>query len=260
MNCGRMPIDADADNTSLDSVLGGKLVLRQPLHGHRFGHDAILLAAAANAHAGEQAVDLGAGVGAAGLALARRIKPLSVTLVEIDPALAALAQDNIARNGFAERVRAVCLDIAAPAAAFAAAGLMPGLADCVLMNPPFNPPHNPPPDHGRRMARVAANGGLRTWLRAAARLLKPSGTLTLIWRADGFNGVLTELAHGFGAVSVMPIHPKPATPAIRVLLRAAKKGSVALTLLPGLVLADADGKPSRAAEAVLRDGAALPFP
>ena len=56
--------------TSDDAVLGGRLRLRQPLRGHRVGHDAILLAAATAAQAGEHAVDLGAGVGAAGLALA----------------------------------------------------------------------------------------------------------------------------------------------------------------------------------------------
>ena len=60
-----MPAEAE---TSEDAVLGGRLVLRQPLRGHRFGHDAILLAAATAAQAGEQAIELGAGVGAAGLA------------------------------------------------------------------------------------------------------------------------------------------------------------------------------------------------
>ncbi len=119
------PAEAAEAANSEDAVLGGRLVLRQPLRGHRFGHDAILLAAATAAQAGEQAVDLGAGVGAAGLALARRVEGLGVTLVEIDPALAALARDNAARNGLADRVRAVCLDVAAPAAAFAAAGLAP---------------------------------------------------------------------------------------------------------------------------------------
>ncbi|MGC1779258.1 MAG: methyltransferase, partial [Xanthobacteraceae bacterium] len=34
---------ADGGATSDDSALGGRLVLRQPLRGHRFGHDAILL-------------------------------------------------------------------------------------------------------------------------------------------------------------------------------------------------------------------------
>ena len=55
--------------TSEDAVLGGRLRLRQPLRGHRVGHDAMLLAAATGARAGEHAVDLGAGVGGAGLAL-----------------------------------------------------------------------------------------------------------------------------------------------------------------------------------------------
>ena len=246
--------------TSTDAILGGKLILRQPLRGHRFGHDSILLAAATNARAGEQAVDLGAGVGAAGLALARRIAGLSVTLVELDPVLAALAQDNAARNGLSPRARAFCLDVAAPPAAFAAAGLVAGSVDQVLMNPPFNAPHDPSPDHARRLARVATGATLALWLRVAERLLRPSGVVTLIWRADGLGDVLAALGKGFGAVSILPIHPKPGTPAIRVIARAAKAGSGPLSLLPGFVVADGDGKPSAAAEAVLRDGAALPLP
>ena len=211
------------------------------------------------AHAGEHAVELGAGVGAAGLALARRVDGLGVTLVEIDPALTALAQDNAAHNGLAARVRAVCLDVAAPAAAFAAAGLAPDSADHVLMNPPFNAPQNPSPDRGRRVARTASHETLAVWLRTAARLLRPAGAVTLIWRADGLADVLAALAAEFGAISILPIHPKPGLPAIRVLVRAAKDRGGPLSLLPGFVLADADGKPSAAAEAVLRDGAVLPF-
>ncbi|MGA9948001.1 MAG: methyltransferase, partial [Xanthobacteraceae bacterium] len=40
-----MPADLGriGEQVSEDQVLGGKLVLRQPLRGHRFGHDAILL-------------------------------------------------------------------------------------------------------------------------------------------------------------------------------------------------------------------------
>ena len=93
--------------TSEDSVLGGRLVLRQPLKGHRFGHDAILLAAACSVRPGDRLVDLGAGVGAAGLAVARRVEDVVVTMVEIDPALVALARENAASNGLAERTRAV---------------------------------------------------------------------------------------------------------------------------------------------------------
>jgi tRNA1(Val) A37 N6-methylase TrmN6 len=254
-----MSTEADRGTTSEDAVLGGKLVLRQPLRGHRFGHDAILLAAATDAHAGEHAVELGAGVGAAGLALARRIDGLTVTLVELDPALTALAQQNAARNGLAMRARAVCLDVAAPAAAFAAAGLVPESADRVLMNPPFNAPQNPSPERGRRVARTASHETLVLWLRTAARLLRSAGEVTLLWRADGLADVLAALAPDFGAISILPIHPRPGLPAIRVLARGVKGSGGPLSLLPGFVLADADGKPSAAAEAVLRANAALPL-
>ena len=62
---------------------------------------------------------------------------------------------------------------------------------------------------------------------------------------------------GFGAVVVLPIHGKAGGPAIRVLVRAVKDRNGPLTLLSGLVLTDADGKPTVAAETVLRDGKGL---
>jgi tRNA1(Val) A37 N6-methylase TrmN6 len=252
---------AERVEVSADAVLGGSLTLRQPLRGHRVGHDAILLAAATAARAGEHAVDLGAGVGAAGLALARRVEGVVVTLVEIDAALTALARENAAGNGLAGRARAVCLDVAAPAAAFAAAGLSSGSADRVLMNPPFNatPEQKLSPDPGRRLAHAASPETLRQWVRTAARLLRPSGAVTLIWRADGLDTLLATLAGGFGAVTLLPVHPKPNAAAIRVLARAVKASGAPLSLLPGFVLADAAGEPSAEAEAVLREGAVLPL-
>src|SRR6202161_2894316 len=71
--------------TSEDAALGGRLFLRQPRKGHRFGHDAILLAAACSARPGEHLVDLGAGVGTAGLAGARRVDNLTRILVANAP-------------------------------------------------------------------------------------------------------------------------------------------------------------------------------
>lgn len=248
-----------AVQVSEDAVLGGRLVLRQPLKGHRVGHDAILLAAASSAHPGDHLVDLGAGVGATGLAVARRIDDLTVTLVEIDPKLAALARENAARNGLGERVRAVCLDVAAPPAAFAAMELAPGVADHVVMNPPFNLERNPSPDHSRRLAHISSHDTLARWVRTAARLLRPAGALTLIWRADGLSTVLAALAPRFGALTLLPVHPKPEAAAIRVLVHAVKGSRAPLALLPGLVLADAAGRPTAQAEAVLRKGALLPL-
>jgi tRNA1(Val) A37 N6-methylase TrmN6 len=178
-------------------------------------------------------------------------------LVELDPNLTALAHENAARNSLGDRVRAVCLDVAAGPAEFVAAGLGPNTADHVLMNPPFNAPHNPSPDRARRLARAASPDTPGQWIDVAARLLRPHGALTLIWRADGFVDVLAALTAGFGAIAVMPVYPKPGNAAIRVLVRATKNSFAPLVLLPGLILAEADNKPSAQAEAILRDGAAL---
>src|SRR5262245_35842264 len=252
---GPMP---DDDRTTDDAVPGGKLRLTQPRRGHRVGHDAILLAAAVGAEAGEQAVDLGAGVGGAGLALAARVPGLAVTLVEIDEKLAAFAADNAVRNGLADRVRVATLDVAAPARAFATAGLKPGLAAHVLMNPPFNDPGRAKssPDPQRRLAH-ASGPSLATWIRSARRLLRPRGALTLIWRADGLACVLTALSDGFGGLAVLPVHPRPDAAAIRILVSARKDRRAPLTILPGLVLNDASGCPTEAAEMILRGGAPL---
>src|SRR5262249_52345198 len=103
------------------------------------------------------------------------------------------------------------------------------------------------------------SAGLAPWLRSAARVLGAGGTATLIWRADGLADVLAALARDFGAVTVQPVHPRPGAPAIRLLVRAVKGRRAPLALVSGLVLAAADGRPSEAAEAVLRHGAALPL-
>jgi len=250
---------AEPARTSEDAVLGGRLLLRQPRQGHRVGHDAFLLAAACSARPGDHVVDLGAGVGAAGLAVARRIEDVTVTLVEIDSGLAALARENAARNALAKRARAVCLDVTASAAAFAAAGLAAGSVDHVLMNPPFNVGQRPSPDHGRRLAHSAAHDTLAQWLGAAARLLRPAGAVTLIWRADGLADVLASLSADFGGIAVLPVHPKPDMPAIRVLIRAAKASRAPLSLWPGFFLNDVAGRPTAEAEAVLRGTSLLPL-
>jgi tRNA1(Val) A37 N6-methylase TrmN6 len=247
---------AELDTTE-DAALGGRLVLRQPRRGHRFGHDAILLAAATDAQPGERACELGAGVGAAGLALAYRVGELALTLVEIDAALAALARRNAAGNGLGARVSVAALDVAAPPAAFAQAGLAAGSCARVLMNPPFNDPaQQVSPDARRRLAHAGSPAMLATWVDRAALLLAPSGTLTLIWRAQGLADVLAALT-GFGGVAVLPVLPRPNAAAIRILVAAEKGSRAPLALLPGLTLNDADGKPSAAAEAVLRGGASL---
>jgi len=243
---------------SEDAILGGALRVRQPLRGHRVGHDAILLAAATGARTGEQAVELGAGVGAAGLALAARINGLRMTLVEIDEELCALAIDNARLNQMDDRVKVVEAD-AEDMAKLATAGLAAGGVDRVLMNPPFHDSQrqNVSPDPLRRLAHAGNPDLLARWVDTAAKLLKPRGVLTLIWRADGLDVVLDVLRPSFGDVAVLPVHPRGGAPAIRVLVRAVKAGGSLRINYPALVLNDEQGKPTAEAEAALRSGKTL---
>src|SRR5712671_5742203 len=111
MNCGRM--SNPAGETTEDAFLGGQLRLRQPKSGHRAGHDAMLLAAATSARPGDRVVDFGAGVGAAGLAIAKRVAGVEIVLVEIDERLAALACGNAASNAIPAKV--IAMDVASSA-------------------------------------------------------------------------------------------------------------------------------------------------
>src|SRR2546429_8309373 len=97
-NCGPM---TDPGEFTEDAFLGGQLRLRQLKSGHRAGHDAMLLAAATPARPGDRVVDFGAGVGAAGLAVGRRVAGIDLVLVGIDEELAKLARGHSAGNEIA---------------------------------------------------------------------------------------------------------------------------------------------------------------
>ena len=185
----------------------------------------MLLAAATPARPGDRVVDFGAGVGAAGLAVARRVAGIALVLVEIDEGLAELARANAIANAIAAET--LVLDVTSSAENFASAGLAPDSVDVVLMNPPFNDAsrHRASPDSARAIAHVAAAETLEGWVHASRRILKSGGNLAMIWRADGMADVLAALGRGFGSLVILPVHADVSSPAIRVLVRATKGGT-----------------------------------
>jgi len=255
-NCAAMTDSADYTE---DAFLGGRLSLRQPRSGHRAGHDALLLAAATAARPNDRVVEFGAGIGAAGFALAVRVAGIRLVQVEIDAALAALARDNAAANAIPADV--IVLDVTSEASAFAAAGLAPDSADVVLMNPPFNDlaRHRASPDSSRASAHMATAATLESWIHAARRILKSGGILTLIWRADGIAEVLAALDRGFGSLKILPVHGDPTMPANRVLIRATKGGKAPAEIHPGLMLNEASTVPNKWVQEILAGKGALPL-
>jgi tRNA1(Val) A37 N6-methylase TrmN6 len=249
----------DPGEITEDAFLGGQLRLRQPKSGHRAGHDAMLLAAATPARSGDRVVDFGAGVGAAGLAVAKRVAGIELVLVEVDQALAGLARANAASNAIAADI--IVLDLTSNADAFAAAGLAPDSADVVLMNPPFNDAarHRASPDKAREIAHVATAATLESWIHAGRRILKSGGVLTLIWRADGLVELLAALDRGFGSLAILPVHGDAKSPAIRVLIRAVKGGKAPAQIHAALVLNDESTVPNKQVQDILAGKGVLPL-
>jgi tRNA1(Val) A37 N6-methylase TrmN6 len=234
-----------------DALLGGRLRLLQPRRGYRVAVDAVLLAGAVHPAPGERVLDLGAGVGAVGLCLARRVPDCTVVGIELQPALADLARRNATRNGLSERLRTIVHDLALP---------LPdelGLFDQVISNPPYLAAEvaDPPPDASKALATVESSADLRRWLEVAVGALKPAGTLTLIHRSDRLEDIAAHLVRlRCGALTI-----KRLPPAARVLVRARPAQTPSVTESPPLTLHPPEGGYSAAAEAILRHAAALDF-
>jgi tRNA1(Val) A37 N6-methylase TrmN6 len=231
-----------------DTLLGGRVRILQPLRGHRAGTDAVLLAAAAPVRDGDAVVDVGAGVGSVALMLTARaaVRP---TLIEIDPALAALASRNLALNGRAGAV--LTLDIM-DRQTWPERGLIPESADVVATNPPFLEAGQgrASPDAARAAAHVLPAGGLERWLAACGALLRPGGRIALVQRADRLEACLQGLPRGLGEVRLRFVHPREGEPASRLLLIARKGSRAPLTVGPPLVLHEAGGRFTAAALAL----------
>ncbi|SME89583.1 tRNA1(Val) A37 N6-methylase TrmN6 [Tistlia consotensis] len=243
----------NAPDAAPDAFLGGRLTLFQPAAGYRAAIDSVLLAAAVPAAPGERLLELGLGSGAAALCLLARVPGCRVVGLELQPLLAALARRNAATNGLAGRLEVVEGDLRRLPAALGRG------YDRVFANPPFHEAASPAPDAQRAAAHHLAAGSLADWVGAALRCLRPRGTLSLILRADRLPEVLAALAGRAGDLRLLPLWPKPQRPARRLLLQARKGARAPLTLLPGMLLHEPDGRFTLAAEAVLRDAAALPL-
>lgn len=234
--------EADGSLTTVDGLLGGLIEIEQPRRGaHRAGLDALFLAAAVPDHATGLVVDLGAGVGTAGMAAAARVPGIDVMLVERDPDTVKLARANLTRAanaGFAPRCRVVEADVTGAMRAREAAGLGREIAAHVLINPPFYVQRSVrvSPSPSRADAHVLEAGGLDDWARAAVSVLEPRGRLTLIFRGDGLPEILAALADRVGEISIFPLFPREGIAAHRLVVSGVKGSRAAPRILPGLVL------------------------
>jgi len=227
-----------------DTLLDGRVKLRQPAQGYRAAIDPVFLAAALPAGA-KRALELGCGAGAASLCALARLGDLAILGVEIDRASAELARFNADANGFGARFEIELGDVRRPRET--------GF-DLVFANPPYLPAARSTlsPDPHKRRSNHEGDADLGDWIAAALGALRPGGTLVFVQRADRLGALLAHLEGHAGEQVVFPLWPRAGTAAKRVLVRARKGIATPLRLAAGLALHETDGRYTAEADAILR--------
>jgi tRNA1(Val) A37 N6-methylase TrmN6 len=253
-----------------DAFLGGLVRIEQPARGYRAGVDAVLLAATICApaedplapHPATAAIDIldaGSGVGTVGLCVAARCPHARIVLMEREAALVRIAKRNVALNGFDARMRVVTAEVGAPAVDLTRVRLPEASFDCVLANPPYHAEGRGTlaPDPLKARSHAMPEADLEGWIRFMARMAKPGGQATLVHKAEALGLILTAMRGRFGAVIVLPIHPRHGAAATRVIVRGTKGSRAPLQLRPGFVLHGDGNAFLPAADAIFRTGADL---
>ncbi|MGB0718865.1 MAG: tRNA1(Val) (adenine(37)-N6)-methyltransferase [Bdellovibrionales bacterium] len=233
-------------------VLGGRVVLRQIEGGFKTSTDSVLLAAACAAKTGDQILDLGCGVGSAGLCVLGRVSGAHLIGIDILPDHIALAHANAKINDKGDYARFVAEDIR---------DFEDDEFDHVICNPPYMESGSYIDTPYARKAVAIGHGeddiDLKDWIDAAHRNLRHGGSFTIIHRGDAVDRIIRLLGTRFGAVEIIPLWPKAGVAARRVIVRAIKNRKSPGVLHAGIVLHEDSGDYTTAAEAVLRNGAGL---
>jgi tRNA1(Val) A37 N6-methylase TrmN6 len=231
---------------TIDAFHFGRFHVVQPKGtGHRSGMDAMLLASLVSSDKAIKVADLGAGAGAAGLAVLSRLPMAHVTLVERVPAMAEFAHKTLALNEnahLAGRAAVLEADVTLTGKARQAAGLVDDHFDHVIMNPPFNDASDrKTPDPLKAQAHLLTENLFESWIRTACAITKPGGQLSLIARPQSIAEIIAACGKRFGGLEITPLHPRPNENAVRILVTGIKGSKARLQLRAPLTMHGPEG-------------------
>lgn len=255
------PQNAVPASLTEDGFLGGKLKLLQPEKGFRAGIEPVFLAATVPCAAGDSVFEAGIGSGVAALCLLARNPGVQVTGIELGARYALLCEENARRNGFEASLKVIRADLRDALRRDAIAMPVPGTFNHAMANPPFHDEGKSTPSPNLLKAQAHAFGAsdLELWIKVLCGMVQPRGTVSLVHKADALGKILNLMEERFGDIRVAPLYPRQGSPATRVIVQGVKGSKAPMQLLQGMVLHDASGRFTAAAEAVLRDGAPWPL-
>jgi tRNA1(Val) A37 N6-methylase TrmN6 len=237
------PLFGKPVSETVDAFHRGRFHLVQPVgRGHRAGMDAMLLASLVVDDRAVRVADLGAGAGAAGLAVAARLPAAAVVLVERSADMAAFARKSLAlpqNAGFANRAEVIEADVTLTGKARVAAGLSDDSFHHVIMNPPFNEPGDrKTPDALKAEAHAMTENLFESWIRTAGAIMIPGGQLSLIARPQSMAEIIAACGKRFGGIEITAIHPRQGENATRILVTAIKGSRARLQMRAPLLMHD----------------------
>lgn len=211
------------------------LTIVQPKNGYRFSLDPLLLCDFAPSGRPD-ILDLGSGCGIIPLIMARRTSNAVIVAVELQPAMAALAERNAAANGLAERVTVLTSDILHLAGRCSANSF-----DLVLGNPPYRRAGSgkTSPRAGRDLARHESSAGLADFLAVAKKMVKPGGSICFIYHPERLAELLAEAqALKLAPLRLQLVHGDASLPARMFMIELVKGRRASLEVLPPLLVGD----------------------
>jgi tRNA1(Val) A37 N6-methylase TrmN6 len=243
------------DEVMETTLLRGRVKLLQPRVGFHASLDTVFLAAAVPVWNNWNILDIGCGVGSAGLCVIARNKNIYLTGLDIQQEMVDLALQNAALNDVSDRCHFFSGDLrnekSIPDNSF----------NSILMNPPYQTSGTSSPEKIKAMSHgeTASGASLQDWAKYAHRKLKAGGHLTLVHRADRLDDVIVALAgrRWFGSLVVFPLWSHAGEDARRVIVSARKERYAPLVLKPGLVIHEESGEYTNGAHKILSAAEAI---
>jgi len=221
-------------------ILWNGAAMENPESCFRLSTDSVVLAdfAAPPKHA--KVCDLGCGSGAISMMLLASDPSITVTGVEIQQELSALAAKNAEQNGFSNftvlhgdlrQIRTLL-----PANAFS----------CVVSNPPYFPVDSiPPKEESLVLSRTEASCTPSDLCAAARWLLATGGTFSLVHKPERLADLIfTMRSHRLEPKKLQFVRHSESSRRSLLLLQAVLDGKPGLQILDDLILYHADGTPT----------------
>ena len=242
-----------AKNFTIDKILRGKISIIQLKKGFRYGFDAVFLAAFVNGYLKKikkkkmSLVDVGSGVGTISLIIAYQNDQINITAIENNDTYLAVANENILRNNFQNKINLMQGDI------FNIDNDLINRFDIVVTNPPFydqqqKKSENELDNYAKRIINY------ESWIENSVKLLKDKGIIFLIIPTQLLEKSLKFLGTKTGSFKIFPIWPNHKKSSKRLILFAKKGGVSPTELMSGMRLFNNQGKVTKKATTYSNNG------